>query len=434
MQNSGSLTTNGIPPTAEPTINPARHIPDTISKTETKTDTKRVVMVSNLPSKSHGHDGIGFYSGFFVKNSSKINYTVLCQITEDFSTEWDNREYGQNSQIFRSFNKNKFISVIPLINKIINLRIKEGIQNLHIQYEFFSYSSPIAGSAFTLITAIWGYLLGFRIILTLHQIPSLDDLRERLNQELKARFFYLGVGLVFWALALFTHKIIVHEQVFKDRLNHKFKIPSLKTEVISHLSYANVNENSPLKTLSGLDSLAKYPNKLLFFGYLSWYKGLDGLIRDFLALPEEIASQTALVIAGGPHPKQIEEEEYQIWLQNLKNLTKDKPNITWYGFVAQDEVETLFRSSSALVLSYRNIFSSSGPFAWSLAYHVPAIASGIMDYLAKEGILTYHDTKGFIAAVKKLRSNTEKYKNLAIKLNQERNVENIETKIAKLYI
>ena len=405
---------------------------DELDQSELSIQKKKIILISNLPSQNHDHDGIGFYTGFFVKNASRVHYKVLCQLTKDESKNWDEQEYGENI-VQRSFDKNSLWSVFPLLTGILRIRFAENIPNLHIQYEFFSYTSSVGGAIFTILIALWGKSLGMNVVITLHQIPSLGDLRERLNKELQARFFYSGICGVFWILNVFCNKIVVHEEVFKNRLIKTVKIKSSKIAVIPHLSYKN---DTPVENvhLEKLYPVQKYPNKLLFFGYLSWYKGLDTMIKDFLSLPKDMADKTALIISGGLHPKQINDPEYLKWLQELKDITAGHDNIIWYGFVDQVEVETLFKSVTGLILSYRNMFSSSGPFAWALAYHLPVIASGIMEYLAKEGILTYHDTAGFVDAVKKLEADPQKYVDLAKRLNDEHSVANIELRFSKLYI
>ncbi len=54
---------------------------------------------------------------------------------------------------------------------------------------------------------------------------------------------------------------------------------------------------------------------------------------------------------------------------------KKNKNIVHTGFINEEEVEFLMKSSNALILPYRGFMSSSGPLSWALSYKKPIIFS-----------------------------------------------------------
>ena len=104
---------------------------------------------------------------------------------------------------------------------------------------------------------------------------------------------------------------------------------------------------------------------LLFFGLLRAYKGLDLLVRALASVPEG-----RLVIAGDP----LDPVEP---VQQLAREVGVADRIDWrLGFVPDDEVSTLLRSATAVVLPYRRA-DSSGVLATALGYGRPAIVSDV---------------------------------------------------------
>lgn len=118
-------------------------------------------------------------------------------------------------------------------------------------------------------------------------------------------------------------------------------------------------------------SKLKLPNiedgvKLLFFGRIELYKGLDGLINTIEELHREGVTNIQLTIAGnGDYWNNCETCIKTPILYNLK-----------IGYIKNEEVSDLMCSHHYLVLPYLNA-TQSGPLAIALAYGLPIIAPNI---------------------------------------------------------
>ncbi|MFF5211369.1 glycosyltransferase family 4 protein [Streptosporangium sp. NPDC000396] len=114
-------------------------------------------------------------------------------------------------------------------------------------------------------------------------------------------------------------------------------------------------------------------NRLLFFGLVRPYKGLDLLIR---ALPEGVSLRVAGEFWGG-----LEETKALVAELGLTGRVELRP-----GYVADDDVPELFADVDALVLPYRS--GTASQQVWLGHEHgVPVIASRV-------GTLGHHITDG----------------------------------------
>lgn len=103
--------------------------------------------------------------------------------------------------------------------------------------------------------------------------------------------------------------------------------------------------------------------KILFFGGISLYKGLDILIRDLEELRSEGVDNLFLTIAG--RGESWGDCEPLIRTREMYNLQ--------VRFIENSEIPDLMCSHHFLALPYRNA-SQSGPLVTALAYNLPVIA------------------------------------------------------------
>ncbi|NMA29700.1 MAG: glycosyltransferase, partial [Candidatus Pacebacteria bacterium] len=117
---------------------------------------------------------------------------------------------------------------------------------------------------------------------------------------------------------------------------------------------------------------------VLAYGYHSWYKGTDWLIKNFLRLKKsgQLAKNTKLLLAGDVAPTQKNQPHLQDFYQNLSNLIKhNNQDIIHTGFVAEKDVAKIFAIADLVVFPYLARMSSSGALALALQYRKPFISS-----------------------------------------------------------
>lgn len=132
-------------------------------------------------------------------------------------------------------------------------------------------------------------------------------------------------------------------------------------------------------------------NRLLFFGLVRPYKGLDVLLRALADGPPEVRLRVAGEFWGGDQATRSLVAEL-----GLEDRVELRP-----GYVAADEVPELFRDVDALVLPYRTATGSQG-VDLAFRFGVPVIATrsgSLPDKIAehRDGILAEPDDVSSLA-------------------------------------
>lgn len=110
--------------------------------------------------------------------------------------------------------------------------------------------------------------------------------------------------------------------------------------------------------------------RLLFFGSIKQYKGLDVLIRALSLLPPALRQRVRLRVAGNPN---LPERE----IRHLAAAYGVEQMIDWQlRFFCDEEIDGLFQESDVVVFPYRRI-DASGALMAALPYRKAIIASQV---------------------------------------------------------
>jgi glycosyltransferase involved in cell wall biosynthesis len=113
--------------------------------------------------------------------------------------------------------------------------------------------------------------------------------------------------------------------------------------------------------------------RLLFFGLIRGYKGLDVLVRALPRVPE-----AELVVAGDPMEP----------VEPMRELARDlgvDDRIHWrLGYLPESEVDVLMHDATVAVFPYRGRASASGPLATALGHGRPVVATDVLGEVVEE--------------------------------------------------
>jgi len=238
-------------------------------------------------------------------------------------------------------------------------------QILHVQFEFRAYGG--ATGVFSLLMGLMVARLVFRqrVMVTVHQVLSARDLtREtlgRLGVRLHSRIARAFAGWVMAGLGRWSDALIVHADIFRERLIADWKARADRIHVIPH----------GVPVLRGSDVKARGP-RLLVFGYIKRYKGIEMAIEAFARIATEFPQWT-LTIAGPMATPASPSERY---LDELKALASPLgARVEFVGPVEDPAAEDLFAHASIVLFPYRVLFAASGPMAQAIGAHTPFIIS-----------------------------------------------------------
>jgi glycosyltransferase involved in cell wall biosynthesis len=201
-----------------------------------------------------------------------------------------------------------------------------------------------------LVEGLWLRLICRRYVLTVHDLLP------------HGRHTALARRICRWSYRL-PHAVVVHTQRMKQELVDDFGLEATKVVVMEH----------GIEPLHGPLAQAHTPPDearpmLLVFGIVVPRKGIDLLLQALREWPMPMR----LVIAGA-----CPDAAYRRQLQAMLQSHPRRADIEWQdGFVAEAEMERLFRAAALLVLPYRHI-DQSGVLFQALRFGVPVLATRV---------------------------------------------------------
>ena len=251
---------------------------------------------------------------------------------------------------------------------------RKQLDVFHLQHEYFLYGNIFAAVLFPFLVLLLR-LTRKPVIVTLHGIISLAGLDETFRREnglngnpLILRF---GLKIITKLICYSANSIVIHECHLKKILIEEYNVNESKVMVIPHGIEEGIDLVSSDDAKEKLNVVGK--KVVMFFGYISGYKGLHTLIDAFVDLD---ADDYILVVAGGEHPRLQGLQKYEDYVESLRAKASNSINeVRFTGFVPAEEVSMYFAAADVVVLPYTTIIASSGPFALCIAYERPFILS-----------------------------------------------------------
>ncbi len=353
----------------------------------------RVLLISRYPEQGKKHtyiSGIASYTkNLLTFLAENIDFTVFA----DKIGKWKESYKENNTEIFRIWS-NVFSLISYVIKQIRSIRNKIDI--VHIQYDMFLYGGFFSIILFPFLLIILK-IMKKPIIITLHSVIQKNDINGNFlkGNKIKGNVHILQTGyyLLVKVTSLFVNAIIVHENYFKEILIKNYKISGQKIFVIPHGIEEVLIDNVPdkIKTREFLE-LDKSKRMLLFFGYITGYKGIRSLIEAYSYLDK---SKYFLVIAGGKHPRLKDNPEYIQYIEELKSSAlKISDNIIFTEFVPENEIGLYFVASDLVLFPYTFALWSSGPMSLAIAYNKPFLVSeAFKDAIPLQEIIFKNESK-----------------------------------------
>jgi len=389
----------------------------------------KLAIVSLYPPKGK-HSNVGGVASY-TKNlaeslkviSQSLDVFIICDRRPDLPA----RHVDQGIKVYRTFNTFPFY-----IFKIFRELKKIRPDVIHIQHEYFLYGGMLSAILFPLLP-LFSRLISRRTVVTIHGVIPLnllEDVEFKKENGIKGPPWLLKIGLwlVTRLIALASHVVIVHEEFLKKYLNKDYNINKEKIIVIPHgVEEVKVISQAESKRRLGLKDRAV----VLYFGYLTGYKGIKTLIEAYKHVSKQL-SGTTLIIAGGKHPRLKNQRWYRQWLEKLVQKAhaieydlEGRGKILFTDFVPEKEICIYYSAADLVVLPYNARISASGPESLAIAYGRPLLITNPYRSYNSE-TLAHMIVKGIVKKDDYLKR-TKKHK-------RERNWLNIAKKHMEVYI
>jgi len=364
------------------------------------------LVVSGYPIKQKGktlkYEGMAWYTKQTLKAIAKEKGDRFVVLIE--KNKHDKQFY---------LKANKKILILPVFDKkhpslfpaILTWLLKfSKIKNVYIHSEFH-IQGGIKNMALLLPFLALIRLAGKNLTFFAHNvIEKFDNLAPHFNlkiNSLKLKIFNFGLNFYYQTLGFLVDRIVVLDKTTEIRIK---KFINSKKIVLAPIWVNNkknkISKNEARKKL-GLPINKKI---ILYFGFITWYKGADWLVKQFKQFKNK---NIQLVLAGGQAYSLKDKNYYRNYYQALLNEVKTSQNIQITGFVKDKDIAAYFKAADLVIFPYRGLIGGSGALSIALSFKKPFVLSNKMQ--------PYFENNNFKQTLHKTGLN---YKDLTFYLNK----------------
>lgn len=312
----------------------------------------KICLVTAFPPSRRGLNEYGFHIARELRRDPLLSLTILGDEIEDGAAELDDFE------VIRCWRFDSLSNPVKLWRAIHDL--KPDVVWFNLLFSTFG-NNPIA--AFNgLAVPVLSRLTGRYTHVTLHHLMDNIDLKDA-----GVRFprLYRAAGNTATRMLLMANSISVLLPAYRRTLIDKYRGENVHFRAHGILSARPEPPDFSLRN--------NPEHRILAFGKWGTYKRLDLLIEAFQQLCDRMPN-VKLIIAGSNHPMTPG------YVEAAAEQLKDNPRVEFTGYVAEEDIPNLFRTSSVLVLPYSSATGASGVAHLACEFGVPIISAGIQDF------------------------------------------------------
>jgi glycosyltransferase involved in cell wall biosynthesis len=312
----------------------------------------KICLVTAFPPSRRGLNEYGYHIARELQADPLLSVTVLGDEIEGNSTE-----EIHDFDVRRVWDFNDKDNALRIVKAVRD--IKPDVVWYNLLFSTFG-NDPIA-AFFGLTSPALTRMFGVYTHVTLHHLMDNIDLKDA---GVRSARLYRMAGRVATRMLLTANSVSVLLPAYRRTLIEKYRGENIHFRSHGILS---ARPEYPDFELRGK------PHKILAFGMWGTYKRLELLIEAFQRVSRH-RSDVKLVIAGANHP------QTPGYVESVAANVADNKNIEFTGYVAEEAIAPLFRSTTVLVLPYSSATGSSGVAHLAAEFGVPIISADIEDF------------------------------------------------------
>ncbi|WP_459209567.1 glycosyltransferase [Aquimarina rhabdastrellae] len=327
---------------------------------------KLAIVTSFPPSKVTLNE----YGYHLLKNfRTKDNIDEIVLLTDVSATQADLNfeEKGCKITVKSCWKFNGYFNVLNILKAIKETKPDGVLFNL----QFMKFGDKKIPAALGLLTPMLCKIKNIPSVVLLHNIMEQVDLKKAgftQNKILQKIYNFIGTSLT--RLILSSNMVAVTMQKYVEILEQKYHAKNVV--LIPHGTF-EVPERPDYSLPSG-------PLKVMTFGKFGTYKKVEILIEAVRKVRLWTKTDIEIVIAGTDNPN------VKGYLKGVQERYKDVPQITFTGYVKEEDVPQLFRDSAMVVFPYTSTTGSSGVLHQAGSYGKAVVMPklGDLELLVKE--------------------------------------------------
>lgn len=398
------------------------------------------LIISDYPEKSlrgEKNYGIAWHTKELLEPLAKKYGVQFVVLAEKGANEQPELYQNKKILVLRVFDSNHH-SLYPTVLKWLNTFNK--IKLVHVHSEFCANGGLI--NQILLIPFLFLIkITGKRINYFSHNvITSLNNIAPHLNLKkgsIIVQLLNMCLKYYYKSLNLLVDRFVVMDEVIFKRLSR-----FVNAKKITLMPFW-IQKNRQTISQKRAKKILRFKNNdivLLCFGFITYYKGADWIIRTFKELKyRKLFKNVHLVLAGGPAYSLKDRTYYKEYFEKVTQSVKKENRIRITGFVPEKNVSTYFAAADCVVFPYRGLIGGSATLTQTISYQKPFIVSQPMhellensdfkEILKKHSLKTdylsfQYDHESFYQAFKHSRQTTwqNKVKTVLLEITEKRSI------------
>ncbi|PQJ72604.1 glycosyltransferase [Polaribacter butkevichii] len=275
------------------------------------------------------------------RQSEKVSELILLTDETPEGKDINFTENGCKITVKECWKFNSYSNIIN-VTKAINLTKPDAIL---FNLQFMKFGDKKVAAALGLAIPMVCKIKKIPTIVLLHNILEQVDLESAgFTSNKLAQKVYNFIGTSLTKLILKADLVAVTMDKYVTTLVDKYKVDNVK--MIPHGTF-EIPENPSQELPEG-------PLKIMTFGKFGTYKKVESMIEAVELVRKETGLDLEIVIAGTDNPN------VPGYLENAQETYKHVPQLTFTGYVEEEEVAPLFTESAVVVFPYTSTTGSSG--------------------------------------------------------------------------
>jgi len=299
-----------------------------------------------------GHGGMFYYDFMLCQALKDLGMDVTLFTCDE--TEEDHRFNFRLIKVYRGIfaGRSRILQGLRFCKGSLKAALMSKIMGTRLFHLHFFQHPPLE-----LFNAVLLKLLGFKIIVTVHDVENIDREKNPIKVSKKA-----------YSLA---DAIIAHNTYSKESIARLYDIDRGKIFVIPHGNYVDYIRSIPDKTIARKRlNLNGFKHVILFFGQIRKTKGLSTLLHAFREVLNQ-CDNVVLVIAG-----RVVEGDFSPYGEIIRKLHLQDNIRVWLKYIPEEDVALYFSAADTVVLPYERIYQS-GVLLMALSYGKAVIVTDI---------------------------------------------------------
>ncbi len=320
----------------------------------------KLAIVTAYPPSKVTLNEYAFHLVKHFRQKTEISELILLTDMDAAGVEINFEEQGCKVTVQPCWRFNSYSNVISVMKAVRQTTPDAILFNL----QFMKFGDQKVPAALGLLLPLFCVLRKIPTIVLLHNILEQVDLQSAgftKNKFLKKVYNFIGTSLT---------KLILQADIVAVTINKYVDILEKKYNADNVILIPHGTFEIPEKPMY---NIPKGPLKVMTFGKFGTYKKVEILIEAVEKVRSRTDADIEIVIAGTDNPN------VPGYLKSIKEKYAHVPQVTFTGYVAEEEVPTIFGESAMVVFPYTATTGSSGVLHQAGSYGKAVVMPDIGD-------------------------------------------------------